>query len=146
MATAKISKSDIHREIQEAFGSVPQWITQIPDAALAGFWTTFRDLELSETKIPNKYKELIGIAVSGATRCRYCALFHTEAARLHGATDEEIAEASMMAGLTMMASTFLNADQVDYERFRKDTLDAVAYARKHMGPPVAGKKASTAHA
>ncbi len=32
------------------------------------------------------YKELIGIAVSGATHCRYCAYFHTEAAKLFGAT------------------------------------------------------------
>jgi len=31
--------------------------------------------------------------VSGATRCRYCQVFHAEAARLNGATDEEIAEA-----------------------------------------------------
>ena len=146
MATAKPSKSDVHREIKEAFGSVPQWVTEIPDPALLGFWTLFRDMQLSETRIPNKYKELIGIAVSGATRCRYCVLFHTEAARLHGATDEEIAEASMMGGVTMMASTFLNAQSIDYERFRKDTLDAVTHARKHMGTVAGSKKASTAHA
>ena len=146
MATAKPTKSDVHREIKEAFGSVPEWVTEIPDPALLGFWTLFRDMQLSETRIPNKYKELIGLAVAGATRCRYCALFHTEAARLHGASDEEIAEASMMGGVSMMASTFLNAQAVDYERFKKDTLDAVAYARKHLGTTTGSKKTSTAHA
>lgn len=146
MATAKPSKSDVHREIKEAFGSVPEWVTEIPEPALLGFWTLFRDMQLSETRIPNKYKELIGLAVAGATRCRYCALFHTEAARLHGATDDEIAEASMMGGVSMMASTFLNAQAVDYERFKKDTLDAVSYARKQMGTTAAPKKTSTAHA
>jgi AhpD family alkylhydroperoxidase len=145
MATAKPSKSDVHREIQQTFGSVPEWVTEIPDVALLGFWTLFRDMQLAETRIPNKYKELIGIAVSGATRCRYCVLFHTEAARLHGATDEEIAEASMMAGVSMMASTFLNAQAVDHDRFRKDTLDAIAYARRQMGPSGGAKKAA-AHA
>jgi AhpD family alkylhydroperoxidase len=123
------NKAQIHREIEQTLGLVPEWLKQMPDTALAGFWGTYRDFYLAETKIPNKYKELIGLGVSGATRCRYCALFHTEAARLFGATDEEIAEASTMAGLTMQASTFLNAQQVDYEKFRKETLDIVKFVR-----------------
>ena len=122
-----------YAEIQQMFGSVPEWIQEIPPAALGGFWTLMRDFQLAETRIPNKYKELIGVALSGATRCRYCALFHTEAAKLFGATDEEIAEASMMAGVTMMGSSFLNAQQTDYDRFRKETLDAVAYIRQTQG-------------
>jgi AhpD family alkylhydroperoxidase len=81
----------------------------MPEEAIGGFWSLLRDFSLAETKIPNKYKELISIAVSGATRCRYCQLFHAEGARLNGATDEEIADASMMAGVTMAGSTFLNA-------------------------------------
>jgi AhpD family alkylhydroperoxidase len=119
-----------YAEIQQMFGKVPSWIQEIPPAALSGFWTLMRDVQFSETRIPNKYKELIGLGISGATRCRYCALFHTEAAKLFGATDEEIAEASMMAGLTMMASTFLNAQQTDYEQFRKETLEAVSFVRQ----------------
>jgi len=41
-----------------------------------------------------------------------CAV-HTEAAKLYGATDAEIAEASLMGGFTMLGSTFLNAQQTD---------------------------------
>jgi len=89
-------KTDLYKEIKQTFGLVPEWVTQIPEPALGGFWAMMRDLELAETRIPNKYKELIGLAVAGATRCRYCALFHTEAARLNGASDDEIAEATMM--------------------------------------------------
>lgn len=122
-----------YAEIQEAFGQVPTWVQEIPETAIGGFWAMFRDFYLAETHIPNKYKELIGLAVSGATRCRYCALFHTEAARLHGATDEEIAEASTMAGVTMMGSTFLNAQQTDYEQFRRETLEIVAYVKSQQG-------------
>jgi AhpD family alkylhydroperoxidase len=118
-------------EMKELFGQVPGWVGEMPDTALAGFWTLMRDFQLAETRIPNKYKELIGLGVSGATRCRYCALFHTEAARLFGATDEEIAEASMMAAFTMAGSTFLNAQQVDYDTFRKETLDIVSFVRAH---------------
>jgi hypothetical protein len=32
-------------------------------------WASFKDFELAETAIPNKYKELIGLAVSGASSC-----------------------------------------------------------------------------
>jgi AhpD family alkylhydroperoxidase len=121
----------VYDEITQMFGQVPDWLREVPETAVGGFWGLFRDFYLAETKIPNKYKELIGIAVSGATRCKYCALFHTEAARLFGATDDEIAEAGTMAGLTMMGSTFLNANQVDYDQFRKQTLEMVEYARAH---------------
>lgn len=124
-------RKQVNAEVKELFGEVPSWFASIPDEAVGGFWQLMRDFQLGETRIPNKYKELIGLAVSGATRCRYCALFHTEAARLFGASDEEIAEASMMGAFTMAGSTFLNAQQVDYDEFRRETLDAVAYARAH---------------
>jgi AhpD family alkylhydroperoxidase len=129
--TPQQKKIAVRAEIQQAFGKVPSWVEEFPDAAIEGFWTTMRDFQLAETAIPNKYKELIGLGVSGATRCRYCALFHTEAAKLFGATDAEIAEAAMMAAHTMSASTFLNAMQTDYEQFRRETLDAIAYVRAH---------------
>ncbi len=135
MATVDKSKlgntSKIRDEIKQAFGNIPSWVDELPPSALEGFWTTMRDLQLAETAIPNKYKELIGLGVSGATRCKYCTLFHTEAAKLFGATDEEIREAAMMAGHTMAASTFLNAMQVDYDTFKRETLDAIAYVRGH---------------
>ena len=127
------SKSEVLREVGETFGLVPDWIKQIPESSLGGFWGVMRDFELAETKIPNKYKELIGLAVSGVTRCKYCALFHTEAARLFGATDDEIAEASTMSGYTMFASTFLNAQQIDYDKFKKETLQAVEYVKRNLG-------------
>lgn len=126
------NKQDILREVEDMFGAVPTWIQEVPDQALAGFWSLMKDLHLGETKIPNKYKELIGVAVAGATRCRYCALFHTEAAKLFGATEEEIAEAGMVSGFSSCASTFLNASQADYDTFRKETLEAIDHVRAEL--------------
>lgn len=136
----------IFEEIQDTLGLVPTWVAQVPEAALPSLWATMRDFYLAETAIPNKYKELIGIAVSGATRCRYCALFHTESARLYGATDEEIAEAGYMGSFTMLASTFINAEQVDYDRFKRETLDIVKYVKAQVhrsgnGRAVEGRQA-----
>ena len=130
----KMSKSreDVYKEVKETLGLVPQWVEQMPDGALEGFWGMTTGFWLAETKIPNKYKELIGVAISGATRCKYCALFHTEAARLFGATDEEVAEASMMGALSMMGSTFINAQQIDYNKFVEETKAIVAHVKKNM--------------
>ena len=138
-------KADVFRDVESTFGRVPEWLREMPDEGLAGFWGLMKDFYLAETKIPNKYKELIGLGVSGATRCKYCALFHTEAAKLFGATDAEIAEASLMAGMTMCASTFLNAREIDYDKFRDETLAIVKYLRSHQPPAKAAAK-KTAHA
>lgn len=119
----------IYDEVQQTLGTVPAWVKQVPEAALPGMWATMRDFYLAETAIPNRYKELIGLAVAGATRCKYCALFHTEAARFHGATDAEIAEASYMGSFTMLASTFINAEQIDYDQFLRETLEIIKFVR-----------------
>jgi AhpD family alkylhydroperoxidase len=141
MASVDI-RSRVEGEIIQAFGIVPAWAKSIPDAAVEGFWRTMSDFQLAETRIPNKYKELIGLGVSGATRCRYCQLFHAEAARLFGATEEEIAEAAMMAAHTMSASTFLNSMGVDYEEFKNETLQIVDYVKKaQAGQAVQAPKA-----
>ena len=144
--TLRETGKKVREEVRQAFGKVPGWVEELPPQALEGFWGVMRDFQLGETAIPNKYKELIGLAVAGATRCRYCALFHTEAASLFGATDEEIAEAAMMAAHTMSASTFLNAMQIDYDEFHRETLAAVAYVRDHMPPPQPGRGSSQVHA
>lgn len=150
MATVEKSRtgdpSKIREEIRQTFGKVPGWVDEMPTPALDGFWSMMRDFQLAETAIPNKYKELIGLGVSGATRCKYCTLFHTEAARLFGATDEEIREAAMMAASTMAASTFVNSMQIDYDTFRRETLDAIAFVRSHSGETKASRPASRAHA
>ena len=87
-----MSRAAVEADIRETLGLVPSFFAEVPDTLIGSEWESFKAFEkLSETAIPNKYKELIGLAVSGATRCRYCAFFHAETARLFGATDEEIA-------------------------------------------------------
>jgi AhpD family alkylhydroperoxidase len=47
--------------------------------------------------IPLKYKELMAIAVAVTTQCPYCIEIHTRKARAAGATDQELAEATLIA-------------------------------------------------
>lgn len=113
--------SELKNEIQGALGHVPSFIEEMPAEAQEAFWSVQRDLQLSdETAIPPKYKELIGLGIAAATKCEYCTYFHTETSKLHGATEEEINEASSLAMLFSGASTYLHGNQTDLSRFKKE--------------------------
>lgn len=122
----------VERDIEETMGLVPEFFKRVPDYLLPTEWASFKSLEFGETAIPNKYKELIGLAVSGATRCRYCAYFHSEAARLFGATEDELTETAMVAKNTMGWSTYLNTLQFDYDQFTHEFDQAAAHFREQM--------------
>ncbi|ARZ70337.1 carboxymuconolactone decarboxylase family protein [Streptomyces sp. HU2014] len=126
------SRGEVEAEIKETLGLVPHFFSGIPDDLLEHEWAIFKKIELGETLIPNKYKELMGIALHSETKCRYCTLFHTEAARLYGATEEEIQEAVHYAKNSLGWSAYINGVREDYDAFAgelaqiKDYLSAKA--------------------
>jgi AhpD family alkylhydroperoxidase len=123
-------RHEADRDIEETLGLNPEFLQRVPDYLLPTEWASFKSLVFGETAIPNKYKEMIGLAVSGATRCRYCAYFHTEAARLFGATEDEITETAMIAKNTMGWSTYLNTLQFDYDKFTAEFDQVTAHVRE----------------
>jgi|SRR6266516_4994135 len=131
-----MSRAEVEADIRETIGIVPEFIAEVPDFLIETEWQSFKGLMLSETEIPNKYKELIGLGVSGATRCKYCVYYHTEAARLFGATEEEINEAALVAKNTMGWSTYLNTRAFDYDRFTKEFDQIAEYVRSQMAATV----------
>jgi len=92
-------------------------------------------LELGETAIPNRYKELIGLAVAAHLKCRYCIYFHTRAAQAFGATDEQLREACAMGGLTVLYSNAITGMQIDLERFKQEVDRAIEYVTEHAAAP-----------
>ena len=125
-----MDRAEVDRDIEEVFGQVPEFFQRVPDYLLPTEWGSFKSLMLSDqTAIPSKYKELIGLAVSGATRCRYCAYFHAEAARLFGAREDEITETALVAKHTMGWSTYLNTLQFDYDAFTAEFDQIAAHIR-----------------
>ena len=47
--------------------------------------------------IPLKYKELMAVAVALTTQCPYCIDIHAKKARKAGATEQELAETTLIA-------------------------------------------------
>jgi alkylhydroperoxidase/carboxymuconolactone decarboxylase family protein YurZ len=62
-------------------------------------------------------------------------LFHTEAARLNGATEAEIQEAIFMASVTRQGSTILNGAQLDENVFTKELAKIVNYLKSQAPAP-----------
>jgi AhpD family alkylhydroperoxidase len=97
-----------------------------------------KSLQLNpNTAIPGRYKELIGLAVAAQIPCHYCTYFHTEAARMNGASDEQIREAIAMSAITRHWSTVLNGSQIAPADFQKEADQIFAAARKMMKKPEA---------
>jgi len=126
MATAR-NRNEVEAEIREMLGLVPSFFKKIPEDILDYEWTLFKRFELEETAIPNKYKELMGIALHSETKCHYCVLFHTEAAKLFGATDEEIQEAAHYAKYSLGWSAYVNGMQVDFDQFKAELAQIGQY-------------------
>ncbi len=118
-------------DIKNTLGLVPGFLAAFPDVALPSAWKQFRTIQLSpDTALSGKDKELIGLAVAAQIPCRYCVTFHTEAARLQGASAEEIKEAIAMAAVTRLGSTVLNGGRVDRATFKKEMDQVFANVRK----------------
>jgi AhpD family alkylhydroperoxidase len=66
-----------------------------PEAMKA--FVAFDKAALADGAIPSKYKELMALAVAFTTQCPYCIEIHSNKARETGASNQEIAEAVLVA-------------------------------------------------
>ena len=121
------SRADIYAEIESTLGLVPTFIKSIPDDTLGLEWELMKRIQMAPGPIPNKYRELIGVAVAAATKCEYCIYFHTEFARLNGATEAEIEDALHYTKSTTGWSTYINGSQTGVEVFKNEVKAIVKY-------------------
>ena len=122
-----MNKQEIYNDIESTLGVVPSMFKSIPESSLELEWQLFKRLQLEESSIPAKYKELIGVGIAAATKCQYCSFFHTELAKLHGATDAEIEDAVHIAKSSGGWSTYINGMQLDIEKFKAEVREVSNY-------------------
>lgn len=131
-----MTRQQIYKEMEEMLGLVPGFFKLIPERSLEFEWESFKKLQLEQSSIPNKYRELIGLGIAAATKCQYCTLYHTEVAKLFGATEEEIEDAVHTAKSSAGWSTYLNGMQIDMEQFKKELKQISKHVESHMKVPV----------
>lgn len=115
-------------DIEQTLGLVPPPLDSIPEGDTVAEWPTFKKYVVGETEIPPKYRELMGLAVAANIKCPYCTHFHTAAARIHGASDAELAETFTLASFTSRYSAMLHASQQDLDEFKQ----AIAQVGEHV--------------
>ena len=76
-------------------GHIKKMDASAPEGMKA-FWA-FDKAAMAAGAIPVKYKELMALSVAFTTQCPYCIEIHSGRAREAGASDQEIAEAVVVA-------------------------------------------------
>ena len=137
-----MNREKIYKEIEDMFGLVPSMFKSVPDSSLELEWKLFKRVQLEEGPIPNKYRELIGVAISAISKCRYCAVYHTELAKLNGASDAEIEDAVHYAKSSAGWSTYINGLQVDFETFKDEVNRACEHVRSMQTGNARSKEAA----
>jgi AhpD family alkylhydroperoxidase len=125
----EMNRKQIYAEIEEMLGLVPTFFKSVPDSSLELEWQLMKRVQMEDGPIPNKYRELIGVGIAASTKCRYCIFFHTEMARLNGATDAEIEDAVHFAKSSAGWSAWLNGLQFDYEQFQTEIRKIAQHVR-----------------
>jgi AhpD family alkylhydroperoxidase len=127
-----MNRQQVYKDIEQKLGLVPTFLKQLPDSSLELEWQLMQRVQFDEGAIPNKYRELIGLGIAATTKCRYCTHFHTQMARVFGATDAEIEDAVHTAKASAGWSTWVNGLQIDYEQFRREVNQAAEYVTGQM--------------
>ncbi len=130
------TRQQVYKQIEAVFGLVPSMFKEVPDSSLELEWQLFKRVQFDDGPIPNKYRELIGVAIAAATKCRYCAVYHTEVAKLNGASDAEIEDAVHYAKSSAGWSTYINGLQLDYDQFKAEVLQACEHVRSMQAVPI----------
>ena len=120
-------------DIKKTMGIVPGFMKALPKDALVAEWPLFKKYQLGESEIPPRYRELIGLAVAASIKCPYCQLFHTEAAKMNGASERELSELAVLASMTARWSAIIHAQHYDYENFKKELGQIGAHLQKTAG-------------
>jgi AhpD family alkylhydroperoxidase len=121
---------DALKDIEKSLGIVPGFMKALPQDVLIHDWPLFKKYTLGESKIPAKYRELMGLAVAANIKCPYCQLFHMSAAQLYGATKEELAEIAFLASYTSRWSSMIHAQHYSMDTFEKETEQIGQYLSK----------------
>ncbi len=128
-----VDAQSAYADIEKTYGIVPRFIKMFPKNGIASAWRTLKAAELNpDSEIAPKYKELIGLAVAAQTSCKECIYYHTEAAKVNGASSDEIRETLAMASLTRMMSTVLNGNQINEKKFKSEAQQIMRYVKSQM--------------
>jgi AhpD family alkylhydroperoxidase len=115
-----VDYQETRNDIEKTFGSVPGFFDGVPRDLLVQMWPSVKTYMIGQTRIPAKYRELIGLGVAMALKCAPCEAFHGSAARMNGASEEELAELKSIVGQVSYWSSMAQAMNYDMGSFMRE--------------------------
>ncbi len=110
-----------YKDIEQTIGIVPKVLKKYPIESIGGAWADMKGVQFNTlSEIPNKYKELIGLAVATQIPCGNCIYFHTGLAVANNANQKELNETIAIAALVSRLSLFLDGAQIDEKVFESE--------------------------
>lgn len=107
--TAEEWLASIHQE----FGRTPlifERMAERPEVLISHL--LYKGAVTKTSTLDPKFVELLSLGVGAALKCRHCVHYHIEAAMKKGASQDEILEVILIAGLTANAAVLANAYRV----------------------------------
>lgn len=132
MAVKQSTYEETMSDIEETLGIVPGFLDALSDGDLVNEWPTMKKYLVSQTEIPEKYRELIGLAVAANIKCPYCEHFHKGAAELQGASEEELEELFFLASYTSRYSSIIHAQNYDMDTFEEEVEQIAEHFQQQM--------------
>jgi AhpD family alkylhydroperoxidase len=108
------------KEIENTFGSVPEFFRNTPEDILTQVWPIMKKYGMGESVIPQKYREMMALAAAATMKCPYCQTFHRESAKMFGASEAELNELAAIVAQTSFWSAILHTQNYDINRFMKE--------------------------
>lgn len=124
-----MTRDEIYAEIQNTLGLVPKTFQSVPDAFLEQEWNTWKTSMMVESSIPDKWRELLILAMEAVAGDDYGVYYRTETARMYGATDDELRDVAYLAKLNMGWGPFMRAQQFDMGEFKREVDQMIDFAR-----------------
>ncbi len=130
----------VQAEMEEAFGTFPVFMKVFPEHLRAAAWEWMKAWHSPEATIPAKYSELIALGAASLIPCNYCVYYHTEMAKMLGATEAEIQEAVAKAAEVSHWSTVVNGAGIEFEAFKAEIDKMLAHIKKQSEAKETKKK------
>ena len=111
-----MSYEETVKDIENTFGMLPGFMRNTPKDVLPQMWPLFKKYQMGTSIISQKYREMMMLAATAATKCPYCQTYHKEVAKIV----EELNEPAVIIGQTSFWSNVLHTQNYDYDTFVRE--------------------------
>ena len=128
-----MSREDIYKDIKETLGGVGGFFDKMDDATLETVWETTKKTFLSDMSLGLKVNAMVALGAAYGMGCEYWIEFHTQTARLAGATDQNLEDVKTLAEFSAQFRAFLKSVFYDFDTWKKEVTAAHQFIAKKMG-------------